>query len=98
LSGRSIAGSDAAAMGMAREAAADPERAALAYFDEHLKPKSASSLRCAVKAARFDFAARVRAKIETVERIYLDQLMTTHDALEGLEAFLGRRAAQWQHR
>ncbi len=98
LSGRSIAGSDAAAMGMAREAAADPERAALAYFDEHLKPKSASSLRCAVKAARFDFAARVRAKIETVERIYLDQLMTTHDALEGLEAFLGKRAAQWQHR
>ena len=71
LSGRSIAGVDAVAMGMAHEIAVDPERAALAYFDEHLKPKSASSLRCAVKAARFDYAARIAAKIETVERMYL---------------------------
>jgi len=98
LSGRSITGAEAAAMGMVHEAAADPERAALAYFDEHLKAKSASSLRFAVKAARFDYAARVRAKIETVERMYLDGLMKTHDAVEGLHAFLGKRAAQWQHR
>jgi len=82
---------------MAHETAVDPERAALAYFDEHLKPKSASSLRSAIKAARSDYAARVAAKIGTVERIYLDELMNTHDAVEGLEAFLGKRAAQWQH-
>ena len=97
LSGRSITGIDAVAIGMAHETAVDPERAALAYFDEHLKPKSASSLRSAVKAARSDYAARVAAKIGTVERIYLDELMNTHDAVEGLEAFLGKRAAQWQH-
>jgi cyclohexa-1,5-dienecarbonyl-CoA hydratase len=98
LSGRSVTGAEAVAMGMAQEAAADPERAALAYFDEHLRPKSASSLRCAVKAARFDYAARVKAKIEAVERMYLDDLMQTHDAVEGLQAFLGKRTAQWQHR
>jgi cyclohexa-1,5-dienecarbonyl-CoA hydratase len=97
LSGRSIAGVDAVAMGMAHEIAVDPERAALAYFDEHLKPKSASSLRSAIKAARSDYSARVAAKIGTVERIYLDELMNTHDAVEGLEAFLGKRAVQWQH-
>ena len=97
LSGRSITGIDAVAMGMAHETAVDPERAAFAYFDEHLKPKSASSLRSAVKAARSDYAARVAAKIGTVERIYLDELMNTHDAVEGLKAFLGKRAAQWQH-
>jgi cyclohexa-1,5-dienecarbonyl-CoA hydratase len=98
LSGRSVAGAEAVAIGMAHEAAADPERAALAYFDEHLKAKSASSLRLAVKAARFDYAARVKEKIAAVERMYLDELMKTHDAVEGLEAFLGKRAAQWQHR
>jgi cyclohexa-1,5-dienecarbonyl-CoA hydratase len=98
LSGRSISGADAAAMGMACQAAPDPESAALAYFNEHLKPKSASSLRLAVKAARLDYAARMRAKIATVERLYLDELMKTHDAVEGLEAFLGKRTAQWQHR
>ncbi|HMK79143.1 MAG TPA: cyclohexa-1,5-dienecarbonyl-CoA hydratase [Xanthobacteraceae bacterium] len=98
LSGRSITGGEAVEIGMAHEAAADPEHAALAYFDEHLKAKSASSLRLAVKASRFDYAARVKAKIAAVERMYLDELMKTHDAVEGLEAFLGKRAAQWQHR
>jgi cyclohexa-1,5-dienecarbonyl-CoA hydratase len=98
LSGRSISGADAAAMGMACQAAPDPEAAALTYFNEHLKPKSASSLRLAVKAARLDFAARVRVKIALVEHLYLDELMKTHDAVEGLEAFLGKRTAQWQHR
>lgn len=97
LSGRSITGADAAAIGLVT-AAADPESAALTYFIEHLKPKSASSLRYAVKAARFDYAARVRAKLERVERMYLNELMASHDAVEGLEAFLGKRTAQWQHR
>jgi cyclohexa-1,5-dienecarbonyl-CoA hydratase len=98
LSGRSVTGVEAVTMGMARETAADPERAALSYFDEHLKAKSASSLRYAVKAARWDYVRRVAAKIEAVERLYLDELMKTHDAVEGLEAFIGKRAAQWQHR
>ncbi len=97
LSGRTISGAEAAAIGMAREAAADPERAALTYFDEYLKPKSASSLRYAVKAARSDYAARLAAKIKSVERLYLDGLMKTHDAVEGLQAFVGKRAVQWQH-
>jgi len=98
LSGRSISGAEAVAMGIAREVAADPERAALAYFEEHLKAKSASSLRHAVKAARVDYAARVKAKIKTVERMYLDELMKTRDAVEGIEAFIAKRAAQWMHR
>jgi cyclohexa-1,5-dienecarbonyl-CoA hydratase len=98
LSGRSMTGAEAASWGMAREAAFDPERAALAYFDEHLKAKSASSLRYAVRAARHDYVARVKAKIATVERMYLDELMKTNDALEGLNAFVEKRAAQWQHR
>ena len=98
LSGRTISGAEAAAIGIVHEAAADPEAAALAYFTEHLKPKSASSLRYAIRAARSDYAARVRAKIRSVERLYLDELMKTRDAVEGLEAFVGKRAVQWQHR
>jgi cyclohexa-1,5-dienecarbonyl-CoA hydratase len=98
LSGRSVSGAEAAVIGMASQAASDPERAALGYFQEHLKPKSASALRYALKAARLDYAARVRAKIGAVERIYLDELMKTHDAVEGLNAFTAKRAAQWQHR
>ena len=98
ISGRSITGSRAAEIGVAFQAAAEPTRAALAYFDEHIQPKSTSSLRHAVRAARLDYAARVRAKIAAVERLYLDELMNTHDAVEGLESFIAKRAAQWKHR
>ena len=98
LSGRTMSGTEAAAIGMAHTAAVDPERAALAYFDEYLKPKSASSLRYAIRAARFDYAARVKTKMKSVERLYLDELMKTHDAVAGLQAFAAKRAVQWQHR
>ncbi|MFN3655643.1 MAG: cyclohexa-1,5-dienecarbonyl-CoA hydratase [Pseudolabrys sp.] len=98
VSGRSVTGGEAAAMGIVHEAAADPVGAALAYFEEHLRPKSASSLRYAVKAARLDYVARVTAKIRAVERLYLDELMVTHDAVAGLEAFIAKRSPQWQHR
>jgi len=97
LSGRSLTGIEAATLGIVYQASADPEATALAYFKEHFEPKSASSLRFATKAARCDFAARFRSKIESLERVYLDELMRTHDAVEGLQAFLGKRAAQWQH-
>jgi cyclohexa-1,5-dienecarbonyl-CoA hydratase len=97
LSGRSISGAEAVATGMAYAATEHPEAAALTYFEEHLKPKSASSLRHAIKAARLDHTERVRAKIAAVERMYLDDLMMTHDAVEGLNAFTTKRAAQWQH-
>jgi cyclohexa-1,5-dienecarbonyl-CoA hydratase len=98
VSGRSITGNEAAAIGIAHQAAADPEHAALAYFEEHLKPKSASSLRHAVKAARLDYITRVVDKIRAVERLYLDELMATRDAVAGLEAFIAKRPPQWQHR
>jgi cyclohexa-1,5-dienecarbonyl-CoA hydratase len=97
LSGRSIAGAEAAQIGLAKEVASDPTAAALAYFEEHLRPKSGSSLRHAVRSARMDYAARIRSKLAVLERQYLDELMRTHDAVEGIEAFIARRPAQWTH-
>ncbi len=96
VSGRSLSGADAAAIGIAK-VAGDPEKVALDYVAEHLMPKSASSLRFAVQAARFDYAARVRAKLAAVERLYLDELMKSRDALEGLHAFIAKRPAKWEH-
>ena len=98
LSGRGITGSDAVAIGLAHNVDADPERAAVSYFEEYLNTKSASSLNFAIRAARFDFCERMKAKIETVERIYLEELMATDDAIEGLDAFIKKRPAQWSHR
>ncbi len=94
-SGRSVKADEALTIGLIDAVTDNPETAALAYFDSFIAPKSASSLRLAVKAARFEYSTRVITKLERVEALYLDELMSTHDAVEGLEAFLAKRPAKW---
>lgn len=98
FSGRSVSAEAALGMGLIDGVADDPEAAAVEYFEKHLAPKSASSLRHAVRAARLGEIGPVKKKLEAVEEFYLDELMKTHDAVEGLQAFLEKRAAQWQDR
>ena len=82
--------------GLVDALADDPSAAALAYFEEHLAKRSAGSLRLAVRAARYDFVYRIRRKLAEVERLYLEELMATHDAVEGLTAFIAKRPAVWE--
>ncbi|HZY44268.1 MAG TPA: enoyl-CoA hydratase-related protein, partial [Anaerolineae bacterium] len=42
-------------------------------------------------------AMRVGA-LDTMEKLYLDELMSTEDAHEGLAAFMEKRAPIWKHR
>lgn len=97
FSGRSISGEEAKAIGLVHTVAADPEAAALSYFELHLASKSAVALACAVAAARGDYIADVRRRLAEVERLYLSRLMRTRDANEGLVAFLAKRQPQWEH-
>jgi cyclohexa-1,5-dienecarbonyl-CoA hydratase len=68
------------------------------WFDENLRTSSAAALRHAVIAARAGIRAQVRALLPEAERLYLDELMSTHDAVEGIEAFLEKRVPRWQDR
>ena len=97
-SGRSVTGEEALQIGLVDQLAEDPDAAALDYFQSWLAPKSASSLRYAVRAARIGPFGRLSEKLQAVEDIYLNELMQTRDALEGLNAFIAKRPAKWENR
>ena len=80
------------------EIADDPRAAALAWIEKHLAPKSGSSLRFAVWAIREPFRRNVEEELDRVEKIYLEGLMATKDAGEGLRAFLEKREAKFSGR
>jgi cyclohexa-1,5-dienecarbonyl-CoA hydratase len=99
LTGRSVDAGEALRMGLVDEVVdGDPAAAALAWARTHLAAKSAASLRCAVRAVRAGLRRRISAELPALERLYLDDLMRTADAVEGLEAFLARRRPEWKNR
>jgi cyclohexa-1,5-dienecarbonyl-CoA hydratase len=95
LTGRIVEAEEAHAMHLIDEVDEAPEAAAMAWVQKHLIPRSASSLRFATRAARLAFMRRFDQDIEALERIYLDELMVTKDAKEGIASFLEKRKPTW---
>ncbi len=98
LSGRIIDADKAFRIGLVDELTDEPGEAALAYCRNFLLPRSASSLRHAVRAVRTGYARRFRKELAKVEKQYLEKLMATDDALEGLNAFMEKRKPEWKNR
>jgi len=97
LTGRSVTADEALGMRLVDEVVdGDPAEAALAWARSHLAPKSASSLRFAARAARAGLRDRLAAELPAIETLYLDHLMATADAMEGLTAFVERRPPSWR--
>jgi cyclohexa-1,5-dienecarbonyl-CoA hydratase len=68
------------------------------WFAAHLAPRSATALRHAAAAARMGLLAHVREVLPKLEQLYLEDLMRTADAVEGIEAFLAKRTPAWTDR
>lgn len=96
LTGRTIAAPEAHAFGLVDEVVDEnPSDAALAWARTHLASRSAASLQVAVRAVRAHLVTALRTELPAIERLYLDELMQTADAVEGLRAFLEKRPPRW---
>jgi cyclohexa-1,5-dienecarbonyl-CoA hydratase len=101
LSGKIISADEAVKLGLVMDVFDDHDSMLAgvdAWIEKHILPKSAISLRHAVKAARMEFNSVIKGKLEKQERLYLDELMATHDANEGIQSFLEKRKPEWQNR
>jgi cyclohexa-1,5-dienecarbonyl-CoA hydratase len=67
-----------------------------AWFDRTLARHSAEALRHAVRVARMPIERALGEELDEVERLYLLDLGVTHDATEGVRAFLEKRAPHWK--
>jgi len=95
VSGRSVTAEEALALGLVTAVSEDPTAWWRDRYAATFARTSASSLRFAERAARMDLVRRMEADLPRLERLYLDELMSTADANEGIEAFLARRRPTW---
>ncbi len=95
LTGKTVDAEEALRCGLIDAIEDDPLASALSYARAHFASKSASSLRLAVAASRRRFHRQFSEDIDALEKLYLDELMSTQDAVEGITAFLEKRAATW---
>ncbi len=74
----------------------DVAGAADAWYASMLERYSAAALQRAALASRLVVLRSVDALLPQVERLYLNDLLATADAAEGVAAFLEKRAPQWK--
>ncbi|MBE7492582.1 MAG: enoyl-CoA hydratase/isomerase family protein [Planctomycetes bacterium] len=98
LAGEEISADEAHRVGLAhRVFPADSLRRGVdEWFAVSLGQYSASSLRHAVAAARAPFLAGLDDALESATHAYVKNLVPTHDAEEGIQAFVQRRRPQWR--
>lgn len=98
ITGRTISAHEAKDLGLAN--AIFPDKTTLSsgvneFIEQHILPKSASSLRYTVKAVRFRLNEIILNELPGLEKMYVQELMETTDANEGIEAFLQKRKPKW---
>jgi len=97
LTGRSIKATEAHKLGFVTRVVPDAElRAAVEALLGELRGLSPRVLQLTRKALRRIHSADFLKQLGEAERVYLSELMKTHDALEGIRAFLEKRKPVWK--
>jgi cyclohexa-1,5-dienecarbonyl-CoA hydratase len=97
LTGESIGAEEAFRLGLVNRVVSEPtlEREA-ELFSGSLLIQSPTILRLARKTARLESRAAFEVALRETERVYLEELLPAEDAVEGVQAFLEKRPAQWK--
>lgn len=67
------------------------------WIKEHILPKSASSLRYAVRSGRIVLNRVFKKNLKKLEKIFIKELMETNDANEGINSFMEKRRPVWKN-
>lgn len=100
ITGKSISAEEGERIGLINrvfENKDDMEIGVQEWIDFYIIPKSASSLKYAVKAARKSFNQTILVKLPELEKEYISNLMETKDANEGIQSFIEKRNPVWEN-
>ncbi len=97
LTGRTLTAPEAKELGVVNHLAPAGQLDATVddFVTTHFSPRSAFSLRLATRAVRDRKVADLDERLTAAERLYVDELLPTHDGVEGIRAFLDKRPPVW---
>jgi cyclohexa-1,5-dienecarbonyl-CoA hydratase len=99
LTGRTFSGEEAAAWGLANEAHPEGElKEVIQGTLDHLFKLSPAALALAKKAFYAWDSIHLDKGLARAEKIYLEELMQTEDAKEGIAAWMEKRKPEWKGR
>lgn len=100
ITGRIISAEDAKSIGLVTDLFNDKESLKTGvekWIETNIIPKSASSLRYAVRASRVKLNYTLSNFLPELEALYVNNLMETHDANEGINSFIEKRKPNWKN-
>ena len=68
------------------------------WFDRYLAPRSRVAVCAAAQATRLALRAVAEPALAAAERLYIERVLPSGDATEGVRAFLEKRAPRWNDR